>query len=193
MQLLMSLSDWVVALNFGKRIAEGTPAEVRAHPELKGVSRAPATMSVQLLELRGVHAAYGATRVLHGIDFACRRNRSPRSSARTAPARPPRCARSAAWCGPRARSASGERIDEQETEDIARLGIAHVPDGRGTFLHLTTEENLRLGAYTRKDKAAVAATSSACMAISRASTSGAASRPARSPAASSRCSRYRAP
>ena len=34
MQLLMSLSDWVVALNFGKRIAEGTPAEVRSHPEL---------------------------------------------------------------------------------------------------------------------------------------------------------------
>ena len=34
MQLLMSLSDWVVALNFGKRIAEGAPAEVRNHPEL---------------------------------------------------------------------------------------------------------------------------------------------------------------
>ena len=34
MQLLMSVSDWVVALNFGKRIAEGTPAEVRTHPEL---------------------------------------------------------------------------------------------------------------------------------------------------------------
>ena len=34
MQLLMSLSDWVVALNFGKRIAQGTPAEVREHPEL---------------------------------------------------------------------------------------------------------------------------------------------------------------
>ena len=34
MQLLMSVSDWVVALNFGKRIAEGTPADVRSHPEL---------------------------------------------------------------------------------------------------------------------------------------------------------------
>jgi branched-chain amino acid transport system ATP-binding protein len=34
MQLLMSLSDWVVALNFGRRIAEGTPADVRTHPEL---------------------------------------------------------------------------------------------------------------------------------------------------------------
>jgi branched-chain amino acid transport system ATP-binding protein len=34
MNLLMSISDWVVALNFGRRIAQGTPAEVRQHPEL---------------------------------------------------------------------------------------------------------------------------------------------------------------
>src|SRR5688572_13754732 len=52
---------------------------------------------------------------------------------------------------------SGESIARRRTEDIARLGIAHVPDGRGTFLDLTTEENLRLGAYTRRDRAAVAA------------------------------------
>jgi branched-chain amino acid transport system ATP-binding protein len=37
-----------------------------------------------------------------------------------------------------------------------RKGIAHVPDGRGTFVNLTTEENLLLGAYTRKDRDAVA-------------------------------------
>lgn len=41
------------------------------------------------------------------------------------------------------------------TEDIVRLGIAHVPEGRGTFGELTVEENLRLGAITRKDKAKV--------------------------------------
>jgi branched-chain amino acid transport system ATP-binding protein len=40
-------------------------------------------------------------------------------------------------------------------EDVARLGVAHVPDGRGTFTDLTVEENLRLGAYTRKDRGAV--------------------------------------
>jgi branched-chain amino acid transport system ATP-binding protein len=47
---------------------------------------------------------------------------------------------------------AGARIDGKATEDIVRLGIAHVPDGRGTFSNLTVEENLRLGAYTRRDK-----------------------------------------
>ena len=49
----------------------------------------------------------------------------------------------------------GRRIDGTLTENIARLGVAHVPEGRGTFLNLTSEENLKLGAYTRKGKASV--------------------------------------
>jgi branched-chain amino acid transport system ATP-binding protein len=53
-------------------------------------------------------------------------------------------------------SFDGQPIERIATEDIARLGVAHVPDGRGTFLDLTTEENLRIGAYTRKDRRAVA-------------------------------------
>jgi branched-chain amino acid transport system ATP-binding protein len=43
----------------------------------------------------------------------------------------------------------GVRIDDMVPEGIARLGLAHVPDGRGTFASLSTEENLRVGAYTR--------------------------------------------
>jgi branched-chain amino acid transport system ATP-binding protein len=50
----------------------------------------------------------------------------------------------------------GRPIENISTEEIARLGVAHVPDGRGTFLELTTEENLRLGAYVRRDRRAVA-------------------------------------
>jgi len=49
----------------------------------------------------------------------------------------------------------GTRIDAMAPENIARLGLAHVPDGRGTFASLTTEENLRLGAYTRRPGADV--------------------------------------
>jgi branched-chain amino acid transport system ATP-binding protein len=46
----------------------------------------------------------------------------------------------------------GRRIDGRATEDIVRLGIAHVPEGRGTFVNLTVEENLRLGAYGRRER-----------------------------------------
>jgi len=47
-------------------------------------------------------------------------------------------------------------IGRLSTEQIVRLGIAHVPDGRGTFTGLTTEENLQLGSYVRKDKQQIA-------------------------------------
>ncbi len=51
----------------------------------------------------------------------------------------------------------GRRITGWATEDIVRLGIAHVPEGRGTFVRLTVEENLQLGAMTRRDRAGIAA------------------------------------
>jgi branched-chain amino acid transport system ATP-binding protein len=49
----------------------------------------------------------------------------------------------------------GKPVGALSTEAIARLGVAHVPDGRGTFTDLTVEENLRLGAYVRSDRAEV--------------------------------------
>jgi len=51
----------------------------------------------------------------------------------------------------------GKRISGRATEDIVRLGIAHVPEGRGTFVRVTVEENLQLGAMTRRDRAGIAA------------------------------------
>jgi branched-chain amino acid transport system ATP-binding protein len=52
---------------------------------------------------------------------------------------------------------AGQRIDGSATEKLARLGIAHVPEGRGTFSRMTVEENLQLGAMSRNDKAGIAA------------------------------------
>ena len=51
----------------------------------------------------------------------------------------------------------GKSISGRATEDIVRLGVAHVPEGRGTFVRLTVEENLQLGAITRRDHTAIAA------------------------------------
>ncbi len=111
-----------------------------------------------LLEVANLHAAYGPTRVLHGIDFSLEEGSitavlGANGAGKTTTLR--------ALCGMVKTTGevryAGQRIDGKATEDIVRLGIAHVPDGRGTFVNLTTEENLALGAYTRKDRAEVAA------------------------------------
>ncbi len=111
-----------------------------------------------LLEAKGLHAAYGLTRVLHGMDFAMEEGSittllGANGAGKTTTLR--------ALCSMVKTQGEihfdGQRIDGRATEDIVRLGIAHVPDGRGTFTMLTTEENLRLGAYTRKDHDAVEA------------------------------------
>ncbi len=50
----------------------------------------------------------------------------------------------------------GRRVDRVSAEQLVRLGIAHVPEGRQIFPDLTVRENLRLGAYTRQDGSAIA-------------------------------------
>jgi branched-chain amino acid transport system ATP-binding protein len=113
-------------------------------------------VTAPILQVRQLHAQYGATRVLHGIDFDVKQGGittilGANGAGKTTTLR--------AVCGmirPQGEVLlSGERIDGKPTEDIVRRGVAHVPDGRGTFQHLTVEENLRLGAYTRRDKDAV--------------------------------------
>jgi branched-chain amino acid transport system ATP-binding protein len=110
------------------------------------------------LEAVDLHAAYGQTRVLHGMSFGMEEGTittllGANGAGKTTTLR--------ALCGMVRTEGEirfgGQRIDGRATEDIVRLGIAHVPDGRGTFANLTTEENLRLGAYTRKDRDAVEA------------------------------------
>jgi branched-chain amino acid transport system ATP-binding protein len=48
----------------------------------------------------------------------------------------------------------GKSISGNATEDIVRLGVGHVPEGRGTFARLSVDENLRVARHMRKDKAA---------------------------------------
>jgi branched-chain amino acid transport system ATP-binding protein len=110
-----------------------------------------------LLEARGLHAGYGQTKVLHGLDFQVKQGRTTtllgaNGAGKTTTLR--------AICGlirPQGEvTLGGERIDRLSAEDIVRRRVGHVPDGRGTFMELTVEENLRLGAYTRRDKQGVA-------------------------------------
>jgi branched-chain amino acid transport system ATP-binding protein len=110
-----------------------------------------------LLETRGLRAFYGQTQALFDVDIAVERGGvtavlGANGAGKTTLLR--------ALCAMTRREGEiffdGEAFNPREVEDAARKGIAHAPDGRGTFLDLTVDENLRLGAYTRRDRAGVA-------------------------------------
>jgi branched-chain amino acid transport system ATP-binding protein len=54
-------------------------------------------------------------------------------------------------------SFEGRRVDHMQAHDVVALGVAQAPEGRRIFPRLTVAENLDLGAYTRRDRAAIAA------------------------------------
>ncbi len=103
-----------------------------------------------VLELKKVDAWYGSVQVLHGIDLSVAQGGitallGANGAGKTSTLR--------AICNVMVRRAgdirfAGESILAREAQKIVRLGISHVPDGRGTFVQLSVEENLQLGGYT---------------------------------------------
>ena len=109
-----------------------------------------------LLQVEGLKAYYGPSEALHGINFVLPPGGittilGANGAGKTTTLR--------ALVGMIRREGrimfDGKPIDRLSTEAITRLGVAHVPEGRGTFTGLSVDENLRVAAYTRRDKAAV--------------------------------------
>jgi len=110
-----------------------------------------------LLKVKGLKAYYRQIQALHGVDFEIDEgsittilgaNGAGKTTTLRAISRMVRTEGSIEY--------QGEDITGLASEKIARLGIAHVPEGRGTFVRQSVEENLELGAYTRKNKTEVA-------------------------------------
>ena len=110
-----------------------------------------------LLDVRNLQAFYGKTAALHGITFQMQEGGviallGANGAGKTTTLR--------AISGMIKRSGEimlgGCSLAKSRTEDIVRLGVAHVPSGRGTFAQQTVENNLRIGAISRHDKAGIA-------------------------------------
>ena len=106
-----------------------------------------------LLRLEGVEARYGPTRALHGISLevgdgeivaVLGANGAGKTTTLRAISGTVRSAGDVVF--------AGANLNHRGPEAVARLGIAHVPEGRGTFGELNVRENLRLGAYTRRGR-----------------------------------------
>jgi branched-chain amino acid transport system ATP-binding protein len=107
-----------------------------------------------LLELHGVEARYGPVRALYGVSFELAEgemvallgaNGAGKTTTLRAISQTVRTSGEIVF--------AGRPISRRSPEAIARLGIAHVPEGRGMFDELAVRDNLRLGAYTRRDRA----------------------------------------
>jgi branched-chain amino acid transport system ATP-binding protein len=106
-----------------------------------------------LLELNGVEASYGLLKALHGVSLTVDEGQAvailgANGAGKTTTLR--------AISGTVDTSGEilfgGRRIDRRAPESIARLGIAHVPEGRGIYGELSVRENLRLGGVVRRDR-----------------------------------------
>jgi branched-chain amino acid transport system ATP-binding protein len=105
-----------------------------------------------VLSVSGLHAGYGVIEVLHGLDFHVTRGEivvilGANGAGKTTTMR--------AISGEIHRRGviefEGHSISHARPDAILRAGISQVPQGRGTFTDLTVEDNLLVGAYTRKD------------------------------------------
>ena len=108
---------------------------------------------MSLLEIKELSANYGPVQVLHGIDLYVEEGEvavvlGANGAGKTTTIR--------SICQMVSTKGSitfdGQSLVGKSTTDIARLGVAHVPQGRGTFSDLTVEENLEVGAFRRKEK-----------------------------------------
>ena len=109
-----------------------------------------------MLHVKDLRAYYGQVQALHGLEFDLKEGSlttllGANGAGKTTTLR--------AICNMVRSTGSiefeGKKIHNKSTENIVRFGIAHVPQGRGTFTTMTVEENLQLGAISRKDTKAI--------------------------------------
>jgi len=109
-------------------------------------------MSTAMLDVRELRAGYGQSEVIHGVDFRVDEGEvvvilGANGAGKTTTLR--------ALCQmidtKGTIELAGENITGKSTTEVVRKGVAHVPQGRGTLSDLSVEDNLRVGAYVRKD------------------------------------------
>jgi branched-chain amino acid transport system permease protein len=163
MSVVNEVCDFVTVLDEGRVIAEGLPDEVRRNPRVieayLGDSRETAVSSRKLegealLRVEHLHAGYGASRVLHGISFEVKpgsvvaligANGAGKTTAMRAVSGMLKPAGGRILL-------EGREVQHLPAARIARLGMAHTPEGRRVFAPMSVEDNLLLGAYARLPK-----------------------------------------
>jgi ABC-type branched-subunit amino acid transport system ATPase component/ABC-type branched-subunit amino acid transport system permease subunit len=169
MGLVMGISQYVVVIDAGVRIAAGTPAEVQQSEAVKkaylgaGAGRPRAARSAadstgqRLLEVGKLGAGYGTTEVLHDIALTVREREMVAVLGANGAGKSTLMRALSGLIRPVSGGIDmdGRSLEHMPAHKVAALGMVLVPEGRQVFPELTVVDNIRLGAFLRPDSDAV--------------------------------------
>ncbi len=163
MSVVNEVCDFVTVLDEGRIIAQGLPDEIKRNPRVieayLGDSKETSTSSRQLsdtamLRVENLHAGYGASEVLTGTSFEVRAGSVVALIGANGAGKTTAMRVLSGMLKPTQGKVllDGKEVQHLAASKIARLGLAHSPEGRKIFFPLSVEDNLLLGAYTRLPK-----------------------------------------
>jgi len=111
-----------------------------------------------LLELQGIQSFYGSIQALHGVSLDVNQNEIVTLIGANGAGKSTTLRTISGLLRPRSGQVrfDGSAIQERPAHEIVELGICQVPEGRRIFSRMTVQENLEMGAFSRKDRSSVA-------------------------------------
>jgi ABC-type branched-subunit amino acid transport system ATPase component len=167
MKLVMGICDRIGVLNFGKRLADGAPDTVRRDPAVidaylggrpvraaAGRAGGRRAAGAAVLAVEDLHAGYGGVQVLHGVSLAVGEGEIATVIGANGAGKSTLLRTVSGLVTPRAGAIrlAGAEIGGLPPDRVVAAGVAHIPEGRQVLARMTVLDNLRAGAYPRRDR-----------------------------------------